>query len=125
MEEGLAARLLTSIETDRLVIFCGAGLSMAAPSSVPSARRLAEMCSIKYQEITGSPVPGEAKEDLKRLAEFFHAQGNFHSLFLQCLIPWYLFRQHPRVRVSCLRAALKAAYLAGESPAPGIAYLPG
>jgi 2,4-dienoyl-CoA reductase-like NADH-dependent reductase (Old Yellow Enzyme family) len=28
-------------------------------------------------------------------------------------------------RVSRLRAALKAAYLAGESPAPGIAYLPG
>jgi hypothetical protein len=27
--------------------------------------------------------------------------------------------------VSRLRAALKAAYLAGESPAPGIAYLPG
>jgi hypothetical protein len=27
--------------------------------------------------------------------------------------------------VSPLRAALKAAYLAGESPAPGIAYLPG
>jgi len=26
--------------------------------------------------------------------------------------------------VSGLRAALKAAYLAGESPAPGIAYLP-
>jgi hypothetical protein len=29
------------------------------------------------------------------------------------------------VLVSRLRAALKAAYLAGESPAPGIAYLPG
>ena len=26
---------------------------------------------------------------------------------------------------SALGAALKAAYLAGESPAPGIAYLPG
>ena len=28
-------------------------------------------------------------------------------------------------KVSGLRAVLKAAYLAGESPAPGIAYLPG
>jgi hypothetical protein len=27
--------------------------------------------------------------------------------------------------VSDLRAALKAAYLTGESPVPGIAYLPG
>ena len=30
-----------------------------------------------------------------------------------------------RAMVSGLRAALKAAYLAGESPAPGLAYLPG
>lgn len=95
MEEGLASRLLASIETDRLVIFCGAGLSMALPSLVPSAQELARSCSTKYEDITGSTVSTELREDIERLAEFFYAQGDLQSLFIHNLVPWALFKTNP------------------------------
>jgi len=95
LEEGLAARLLTSIETDRLVIFCGAGLSMAPPSLVPSAREVARACSTKYEDITAFTVSTDLREDIERLAEFFYAQGNLQSFFIRHLVPWTLFKTNP------------------------------
>lgn len=95
MQDSLASRLLASIEADRLVIFCGAGLSMASPSVVPLARELAQKCSFKYKEITGSAVPEEKRENLESLAEFFYSEGIFYSLFIHNLIPWGIFKTNP------------------------------
>lgn len=95
MEEELASRLLTSIETDRLVTFCGAGLSMAPPSLVPSAQELARSCSAKYEDITGSTIPPELRENTESLAEFFWARGDLKSLFIRQLVPWALFKRNP------------------------------
>ena len=46
MTEGLAEQLLASLAAGRLVVFAGAGLSMAPPSNVPSATALAEQCAL-------------------------------------------------------------------------------
>ena len=42
-------RLLASMNAGRLLVVCGAGLSMAPPSSLPSARTVAERCFDKYR----------------------------------------------------------------------------
>lgn len=49
MREEIAQLLLGSIDADRLAIFTGAGLSMALPSTVPSAARLAFDIAQKYE----------------------------------------------------------------------------
>ena len=48
--------------------------------------------------------------------------GNTSS---KALVTYKIHRLGKKTMVSGLRAALKAVYLAGESPAPGLAYLPG
>jgi hypothetical protein len=48
MDPELITRLLTSIEMDRLVVVCGAGLSLSLPSKVPNAFDLAQQCATKY-----------------------------------------------------------------------------
>jgi hypothetical protein len=51
MEPDLLASLLGSIEMNRLVIFCGAGLSLAAPSTVPTATALAAKCATELDSL--------------------------------------------------------------------------
>jgi transcriptional regulator GlxA family with amidase domain len=46
------ARLLASMHAGRLVVICGAGLSMAAPSSLPPAWSVAEASFDKYRATT-------------------------------------------------------------------------
>jgi hypothetical protein len=71
IEPKLAQQLLGSIESDRLVVFAGAGLSMASPSNVPSAAKIAKDTAAKYQLITQSDVPLGGAENLEVLADFF------------------------------------------------------
>lgn len=95
MTPALATRLLASIEQDKLVLFCGAGLSMAAPSAVPSAAELARDCANKY--LTHSyrtPLPAGAQDDLEKLADFFYGQG-LAGLFIRDLVNWKPFRRSP------------------------------
>ena len=86
---------MASIKTDRLVIFCGAGISMAQPSRVPSGAELAQNCSRQYNLITGAAVSGDARQDLERLAAFFFQNTTTFSLFIEHLIPWHRFRRDP------------------------------
>jgi hypothetical protein len=65
----LSQQLLASIEADRLVIFAGAGLSMAHPSEVPSAAKVAAYAAKKYKDVTLGDVPGGAADNLEVLAE--------------------------------------------------------
>ena len=49
-------RLLGSIEAGRLVVLCGAGLSIPQPSNLMSAQRVARVCYDKWIPIQQLPV---------------------------------------------------------------------
>lgn len=77
--------LLNAIETDSLVFLCGAGLSMAAPSNLPSAVRVSRIC---YDQ--RSPVESldpALRDDIDNLAALFHGRGDFSRVFVP-LVPW-------------------------------------
>lgn len=81
----LRMRLLDAIETDSLVFLCGAGLSMASPSNLPSAMRVAEIC-FDSRSATETLAPA-LREDVDKLAGLFHARGDFERVFIP-LVPW-------------------------------------
>lgn len=95
MEDDLKHRLLDSIEANRLVIFCGAGLSMAAPSNLPSATALAIECAEKYEVRHGPTFSQDVKKDLERLAEYFKIRDALYSTFISGLIPRRRFIRDP------------------------------
>jgi hypothetical protein len=93
MDEILRERLLNSIENDRLVLFCGAGLSI--PSGVPSAAKLSEYCKKKYELEMGLEVPVNLAFDLEGLAEYFFSRDQLIQTFIRRLIPREPFRSAP------------------------------
>lgn len=95
MDEVLRTRLVESAITDSLVVFCGAGLSMAAPSSLPSAAALAESCVDNYSAQFGIPLPAELDTDLEQIAQHFWSQGSFQQTFINRVVPWQEFRSQP------------------------------
>jgi hypothetical protein len=94
LDDAIAAKLLLSIEANRLVALCGAGLSMSTPSLVPSAYRVAMDCAQKYANITGQTLPLHCIGNIEQTAEFFLQQGQFQT-FIKDLIEWRTFRGTP------------------------------
>ena len=88
MNQEVRARLLASINAGRLVVVCGAGLSVAAPSSIPSARMIAEKCFDKYRLESDPNCDLLLRSDLGALAEHFIRLGTLESVFLGSLVPW-------------------------------------
>ena len=85
LSDSLTTRLLGAIETNSLMFLCGAGLSVAPPSDLPSATRVSQICYDKW-------LPTEAldpalRDDVDQLARHFHARGDFERVFIQ-LVPW-------------------------------------
>jgi hypothetical protein len=68
-------RLLGSIETNRLILLCGAGLSIPGPSNLMSAVRVARACYDRYAPITA--LPATLRDDVVGLAGYFHGRGEF------------------------------------------------
>lgn len=95
MDEVVRERLLTSIETGRLVIVCGAGLSMALPSALPNARNVANSCYAKYTSGAIQQCPPALRDNLEELAEYFLGRNQFHSIFIPHLVPWEDFARPP------------------------------
>jgi hypothetical protein len=95
MDPHLATLLLGSISADNLVVFCGAGLSMASPSAVPSARRLAMDCSTKYELAIGAGLPPDARDNLETQCKFALDRGELQKLFLEKLVAWRPFFRDP------------------------------
>ncbi|HEX8521463.1 MAG TPA: SIR2 family protein [Tepidisphaeraceae bacterium] len=95
MEDDVAASLLLAIEGERLVILSGAGLSMAAPSGVPSAKALLEECVKAYEEHTTTQVPATASADIEAFARWLRSKNEFSKYFINLLIPWPVFRRDP------------------------------
>jgi hypothetical protein len=95
MDNDLAGQLLGSITTDSLVVFAGAGLSMALPSRVPSAKALALACAAKYESQSGISLPSNIRDDLEELCKFLLARNQFYTLFLENIVEWGPFRRNP------------------------------
>jgi hypothetical protein len=78
-------RLLGSIEANRLVLLCGAGLSIPPPSRLMSAVQVSRACYDKYEPV--SALPPAVRDDIDQLAGHFYATGEFESVFINTLVP--------------------------------------
>jgi hypothetical protein len=88
------AKALDALFADRLVLLCGAGLSMAAPSSLPSAAELAQKAKQKYDATFGAdraPLP----ESIGDQAEFFFQRGELVTVYLRTYIDHNAFAGVP------------------------------
>ena len=72
----------------RLLVVCGAGLSMAPPSSLPSARAVAERCFDKYRLESDPNCDLALRDNLEALAEYFAELNTLQSVFIEHLVPW-------------------------------------
>ena len=88
MSPETTARLLASMNAARLLVVCGAGLSMAAPSRLPSAKNVAERCFDKYRVESDPDCDVALREDLEALAEHFVTLNTLQSVFIESLVPW-------------------------------------
>lgn len=79
-------RLLGSIEANRLVLLCGAGLSIPSPSNLMSAVGVSRACYDKYQAIMA--LPAQMRDEIDQLAGYFHNTHEFESVFIGGLVPW-------------------------------------
>lgn len=95
LDEELKDRLLGSIAAGRLVVFCGAGVSMASPTNLPSAAALASLCAHRYEQVTGTPPAPALYSDLEGLARLLYRQGQLKSLLVARLVDWGCFRDNP------------------------------
>ncbi len=88
-------RLLAAIDARRLVIFSGAGLSMAEPSLLPSAREMAREAARRHAAKTGEILDESIREDIEAQARLFHASKRLQTYFLPNLIDWTGFAGEP------------------------------
>lgn len=86
MDEETRVRLLAAMESNDLVLLCGAGLSVSAPSLLMSAVNVSQACYDHYQAIEA--LPAELRDDVDALAAHFHQAGTFDRLFINKLVPW-------------------------------------
>lgn len=93
MTDDVAAKLLAAMNSGRLAVFAGAGLSMAAPSSLPSAGSLSMRIADEYRLRTSVSLPASLSK-LEDLVKFLSDGGNFGFL-IQSLIDWKRFRGTP------------------------------
>jgi hypothetical protein len=96
MSQETLDRLVVSIQERRLVAFCGAGLSMAQPSSVPSAQILAGQVVRDYQDRALPALPADAKATLEALTEYLWGH-DLQQLFVNELVKWRPFRRSPNI----------------------------
>lgn len=92
MDVNLRNRLLESIDAGRLMILCGAGLSMAKPSGLPSAKKVAEVCFDTYRTKIDPGCDAKFRGNLEAFAEYFAERNQLESYFLDTLVPWQDFR---------------------------------
>jgi len=86
LHDSILTRLLGAIDANRLVLLCGAGLSIASPSNLMSAVAVSRACYDKYQHIRALPAP--LRDNVDQLAGHFHGTHEFESVFIGSLVPW-------------------------------------
>ncbi len=115
LNQEVKARLLTSMHAGRLVVVCGAGLSMAPPSNLPSAKQVAQVCFDEYQSTADPQCDPSLRDHLEGLAEFFATRNMLHTVFIESLVPWSAF-----VRPSNPGHAAIADFLITRAAAAGL-----
>lgn len=88
-------RLLGSMNAGRLLLVCGAGLSMAPPSRLPSAKAVAQSCFDKYCLESDADFDVTFRDNLETLAEHFAGLNTLESVFINHLVPWRSFVRPP------------------------------
>lgn len=96
MDSELLNRLIVSFQQRRLVLFCGAGLSMAAPSGVPAAAALTQQVMDEYRRRALPALSPTTTSNLETLADHLFA-GGLQSLFVRDLVAWRPFRRNPNI----------------------------
>jgi hypothetical protein len=79
-------QLLAAIEANNLIVLCGAGLSMPPPSNLLSAIAVSRICFDKWQ--IPPPLAPALRDDIDGLANHFHSNGLFDTVFIGQLVPW-------------------------------------
>jgi hypothetical protein len=100
-------RLVASIQQRQLVVFCGAGISLAPPSSVPSAGALTAQCVAEYNMRALPALPLPATRSLEALTEHLFAAG-LQSIFVRDLVPWRSFHRDVNVQHEAIADLLTA-----------------
>jgi hypothetical protein len=78
--------LISSIDNQRLVLLCGAGLSMGEPSSLPSADALVEKLEQKYQRLHGESLIDEVGNNIEEIANWaLDNAPKFQNFFLHTI----------------------------------------
>jgi len=88
------AAALDSLLNDRLALLAGAGLSMAPPSSIPSAAAVAAAAKEKYDGTYGTtraPLP----KTVEAQADFFFQRGELATVYFRTLIDQNIFAGRP------------------------------
>lgn len=83
-----------AIIQDRLALVCGAGLSMAPPSAIPSAAAVANSAKEKYDAIYGADRP-PLSENIEEQAEFFFGSNDLVKMYLRQLVSPHTFSSEP------------------------------
>ena len=81
LNEATRTRLMGSIEANRLVLLCGAGLSIPAPSGLMSAIQVSR-ASLGPIHGHSLALPASMRDNVEELAGHFYATGEFASVFL-------------------------------------------
>lgn len=87
-------KALDALFANRLALLCGAGLSMAAPSSLPSAAALAARAKEKYDATWGAgrpPLPISIDEQ----AQYFFERGELETVYLRSYVDRDSFAAQP------------------------------
>ncbi|MGH3428117.1 MAG: hypothetical protein ACRDQZ_11225, partial [Mycobacteriales bacterium] len=95
MDAAVLELLLASISAQRLVVVCGAGLSMGKPTRAPSAAEVAQICFDKYVAFTGATLDPGVRNDLEKVADYFYDSHTLQSVFIAGLVPWDRFVRPP------------------------------
>ncbi len=95
IDDALKQRILASIASDSLVLLCGAGLSMAAPSSISSAKKVAQLCAESYRRRTGASLDSSLANNIELMAEFFFGTNQLEHVLFKQLIDWSEFVRRP------------------------------
>ena len=88
--------VLDLLLTDRLAFLCGAGLSMAAPSNIPSAAELAESAKNKYDATYGNSRPA-LPPTIDEQTQFFFERGELDTVYLRTYVDHDTFAAQPNL----------------------------
>lgn len=119
MTEEVAVTLLSSIENDRFVVICGAGLSTPAPSNLPLAAELAAVCKERHLTENGVHIPDEHCADMEAMAAYFYMNPPLWNSFTERWIPWGKFNRHPNSGHEAIADFLKtgvSAFVVSTNP---------